>query len=94
MSLLAKQITIAVLSFFLLAALLIVGYVESKKRMTGHKEKIVISKEDENCIECHSQAENTRSAVAQWKESKHAIKGVGCLQCHGAEESDIDQFEH
>ncbi len=94
MSLLAKQITIAVLSFFLLSALLVVGYVESKKRMAGHKEEIIISKDNEGCVECHSQAGNARSAVAQWKESRHAVKGVGCLECHGAEATDIDQFEH
>ena len=94
MSLIAKQITIAVLSFFLLAALLIVGYVESKNRVTGHKEKIIVSKDNRNCVECHSEAGNARSAVAQWKESRHAVKGVGCLECHGAEESDVDQYEH
>jgi len=30
----------------------------------------------------------------QWKISKHAEVGVGCLECHKADEGDIDGYEH
>ncbi len=94
LSLETKRVIIAVLSFFLLAALLIVGYIEGKKHIPGTKPAIVISEENEKCVECHSQQSNARTAVQQWKESVHAIKGVGCLECHQAEEGDIDAFDH
>ncbi len=89
-----KRVIIAVLSFFLLAALLIVGYIEGKKHIPGSKAAIVISDENEKCVECHSQQSNASTAVAQWKESEHAIKGVGCIECHQAEDEDIDSYQH
>ncbi len=94
MSLDTKRIIIAGLSFFLLCALLIVGYIEGKKQIPGAKPAIVVSDENKKCIECHSQQSNATTLVAQWKESQHAIKGVGCLECHGAEAGDIDAFDH
>ncbi len=94
LSLETKRIIIAVLSFFLLVALLIVGYIEGKKQIPGTKPAIVISPENKKCVECHSQQSNARTAVQQWKESQHAIKGVGCLECHQAEPGDLDAFEH
>ncbi|NIR47864.1 hydroxylamine oxidoreductase [candidate division KSB1 bacterium] len=94
LSLETKRIIIAALSFFLLAALLIVGYIEGKKQIPGTEPAIVISDENKKCVECHSQQSNARTAVQQWKDSQHAIKGVGCLECHQAESGDIDAFEH
>lgn len=94
MSLEAKRVIIAVLSFFLLCALLIVGYIEGKKQIPGTKPKIVISDENKKCIDCHAENSNAATAVAQWKESQHAIKGVSCLECHRAKASDIDAYEH
>ncbi|MCG8606115.1 hydroxylamine oxidoreductase, partial [bacterium] len=93
-SLETKRVIIAILSFFLLAALLIVGYIEGKKQIPGTKAAIVISDENKKCVECHSQQSNAPTAVQQWKESEHAIKGVGCLECHQAEADEIDAFEH
>ncbi|MBM3216090.1 hydroxylamine oxidoreductase [Candidatus Poribacteria bacterium] len=94
MSLKAKQIIIGGLSFLLLAALIVVGYVESVRRIPGAKPHIVISSDNAKCIDCHSQPSNARTAVMQWKESVHAQKGVGCLECHSAEDADVDAFEH
>jgi len=94
LSLETKRVIIAVLSFFLLSALLIVGYIEGKKHIPGSKASIIVSEENEKCVECHSQQSNARTAVQQWQESEHAIKGVGCIECHGAEKDDIDAFEH
>jgi hypothetical protein len=94
LSLETKRVIIAVLSFFLLCALLIVGFIEGRKHIPGTKPQIVISKENEKCVECHAQQSNATTAVAQWKESVHAIKGVGCLECHQAAENDVDAFQH
>ncbi|MEN8141177.1 MAG: multiheme c-type cytochrome [Thermodesulfobacteriota bacterium] len=30
----------------------------------------------------------------QWQNSAHAREGVGCLDCHGAQKSDVDAFLH
>ncbi len=78
----------------MLSALLIVGYIERKKQIPGAKPAIAVSDENKKCIECHSQQSNATTLVQQWKESQHAIKGVGCLECHGAQAGDIDAFEH
>lgn len=94
LSLETKRVVIGMLSFFLLFALLIVGYIEGKKHIPGTKPAIVISDDNSKCVECHSQQSNAPTAVAQWKESQHAIKGVGCIECHKAEADDIDAFEH
>lgn len=45
-----------------------------------------------NCYECHAQV--SPGLAAQWKDSRHAEAGVGCLDCHGAEPGDPDAFEH
>ena len=94
LSLDTKRRIIAVLSFFFLAALLIVGYIEAKRTLPGQKPKIVISDDNKKCIECHSQPGNATTLVAQWKDSYHARLGVGCLECHSAEKGDIDAFDH
>ena len=94
MSLDRKRIIIAVLSFFLLIALLIVGYIEGLKHVPGIKAKVVVSSDSKTCVECHSQVGNAGTVTAQWFESKHALKGVGCLECHQAKKGDNDAFEH
>ena len=93
-SLVFKQVLIAGLSFLLLIALIIVGYIESVQRIPDAKPRIVVSEDSAKCVECHQQPSNARTVVQQWKESKHAQKGVGCLECHAANESDVDAFEH
>ncbi len=46
----------------------------------------------EPCAGCHAAA--TPGIVAQWKDSKHSASGIGCLDCHAAEKTDPDAFEH
>ncbi|MCH7940267.1 MAG: hypothetical protein IID13_11075, partial [Candidatus Marinimicrobia bacterium] len=94
LSLEAKRGIIAVLSFFLLIALLIVGYIEGRRMLPDHKAAIVISDANSQCVDCHSQPSNARTAVAQWKESTHALRGIGCLECHAADAGDIDATDH
>lgn len=35
-----------------------------------------------------------RASNPQWEDSRHAEIGVGCLQCHHAEETDVDAWKH
>lgn len=46
----------------------------------------------EKCISCHK--ENLPGLFNQWASSKHAENDVMCIDCHGAEKSDPDAFEH
>ena len=32
--------------------------------------------------------------IDHWKGSTHAVKGVGCVECHQAEKGDADAFDH
>ena len=44
------------------------------------------------CESCH--AEENPGLYMQWKSSAHGKSDIGCLDCHGAEASDVDAFEH
>ena len=44
------------------------------------------------CESCH--AKTNPGLYMQWKNSGHGKNDIGCLECHGAEKSDIDAFEH
>jgi hypothetical protein len=50
------------------------------------------AQERDNCWSCH--ASTTPGLVEQWKASKHFANDVGCVECHGADEADVDAFEH
>jgi formate-dependent nitrite reductase cytochrome c552 subunit len=43
-------------------------------------------------LDCHLQ--QNPGIVEQWKGSTHAVKGVGCVDCHQAEKGDADGFHH
>jgi hydroxylamine dehydrogenase len=45
-----------------------------------------------NCVECHTQV--SPGVIDHWQGSTHAVKGVGCVECHQAEKADADAFEH
>ncbi len=51
------------------------------------------SKESQACIGCHKD-KAAPLAVQQWAESKHAINGIGCYECHQAGKDRPDSFEH
>ena len=46
---------------------------------------------DERCIQCHT--EEAGASVRQWRQSAHAAKGVGCVDCHGGEHDPIHRGE-
>ncbi len=53
---------------------------------------VKVSKEGEACIACHES--QSPSFVKDWKESRHAAKGVDCYTCHKAEPTDVDAKQH
>jgi hypothetical protein len=46
----------------------------------------------EKCLACHQKG--SPGLYNQWAASKHAANGVGCIECHQAEEADPDAFKH
>jgi len=51
-----------------------------------------LSDETRECLECHKTEH--ASLFQQWGASKHYGANVGCYECHQAEESDLDAFDH
>ncbi|HYM59882.1 MAG TPA: multiheme c-type cytochrome [Thermoanaerobaculia bacterium] len=46
----------------------------------------------EACVACHDAS--TPGIVAQWRDSGHAKKGIGCYDCHQAGNGRADAFDH
>jgi hydroxylamine dehydrogenase len=90
-----KRIIIAVLAFLFLASLVFVQRLEVARRYAEvglTTLPIVVPASSQQCVVCHHQA--NPGIVDHWKDSKHARSGVGCADCHHAEESDADAFIH
>jgi hypothetical protein len=51
-----------------------------------------LAAEPDRCVGC--QASTTPGIVEQWRNPKHFASDIGCLDCHGVEESDKDGFKH
>lgn len=50
------------------------------------------SSESASCVECHESI--MPGMVKEWRYSRHYGADVGCYECHGAENTDADAFEH
>jgi len=48
--------------------------------------------EKPDCVGCHRKL--SPALVMEWEHSRHAENGVGCVDCHGAEETDADAWRH
>ncbi|MCC7086129.1 MAG: hypothetical protein IT427_14095 [Pirellulales bacterium] len=95
MSIKAKQYLIGALGFLFLGSLLIVQWSEvSRKREEAGLAPHHISHpaSSRSCIECHDKL--SPGIIDHWEGSTHALKGVGCVECHQANEKDVDAFEH
>jgi len=95
MSLNTKRIIIAILGVAFLISVLLAQYMETVRRaeeagVVAHH--VVVPANSEGCVTCHSNV--NAGIIGHWKESKHARVGVGCVECHQAEESDPDSFKH
>lgn len=52
----------------------------------------VVTERSTECLQCHTKKQP--SIVASWQKSAHAKAGVGCYECHQANLSDPDAYEH
>ncbi len=95
MGLNAKQLLIGTLGFLFLLSLVFVQYQEVTRRRAEAGETdphVVIPSTSKDCVACHEQS--TPAIIEHWKGSEHALRGVGCVECHQAREDDADGFEH
>jgi predicted heme/steroid binding protein len=70
------------------------GLSEAAGVVRGTEPPAGTSAASRNCIECHREERIQPVQIAEWRESVHASIGVGCFECHGAEQGDVDAFEH
>lgn len=53
---------------------------------------IIYANEGVDCVSCHQ--EDNPGLYNQWRNSAHGTSDIGCIDCHGANEGDVDAFEH
>ena len=95
MTLRKKQTLIAVLGAIFLASLLFVQAMEVIRRREESglgARHIAVPANSKGCVDCHQRT--SPGIVDHWTGSTHAIKGVGCVECHKADDKDADGFEH
>lgn len=95
MTLEQKRTVLIVLSLLFLLSLLFVQRLEVVRRaeeagLVDHP--IAVPASSRQCVDCHVQG--TPGIVDHWEGSTHAVKGVGCVDCHKAAEADADSFSH
>jgi hypothetical protein len=71
-------------------ALLLAAGASSAAIEGANTEKL--SRESSKCVACHTK--ESPGIVQQWGASEHFRANVGCYECHAANESDKDAFEH
>jgi hypothetical protein len=95
MTLRTKQIIIAGLSaLFLISLVFVQGLEVARKREEAGltAPHVVVPVSSKSCVECHQQL--SPGIIDHWRGSTHAEKGVGCVECHQANDDDIDAFNH
>ncbi|MFT7620407.1 MAG: hydroxylamine dehydrogenase [Planctomycetota bacterium] len=95
MSLTVKQFIIGFLGLLFLTTLVFVQWkeVDRRREESGAFEKhIIVPPSSEKCVACHENA--NPGIIGHWKGSTHAEKGIGCVECHTANEKDADSFLH
>ncbi|MGE0190497.1 MAG: multiheme c-type cytochrome [Planctomycetota bacterium] len=92
MTLAQKNWIIAALGLLLVAMLVVVSYREAQSIRHEAQPEAVVTDVNRGCVDCHGV--QTPVITAQWKDSTHGEKGVGCVECHQAEEGEPDAFRH
>jgi hydroxylamine dehydrogenase len=95
MSVKTKQVIIGLLGLMFLGSLVFVQWMEVTRRrqesgLTAHPVSIPAS--SRACVDCHRQS--SPGIIDHWEGSTHALKGVGCVECHRAQKEDADAFSH
>ena len=95
MTLNQKRRVIIVLAAAFLLSLIFVQWMEVIRRAeeAGISEpRVSVPASSSECVDCHSQT--TPGIIAHWKGSTHAETGVGCFECHQAQDGDADAHSH
>jgi hypothetical protein len=87
----AQQWLIGIFSVLLIVILIMIAGVEMKSSK-DEKPHIEIDATSSRCITCHEKENIAVKQVDAWTESKHAIMGIGCNECHLANKDDFDAF--
>lgn len=90
-----KQVVIATLGVLFLISLIFVQWMEivRKREEAGiAAPHIAVPASSKQCVDCHKK--ETPAIVDHWLSSKHARRAVSCYECHQAEKTDVDSFEH
>jgi hypothetical protein len=97
MQLRTKRTIIGLLGILFLLSLVLVQALEVARRREEAglaPAHIAVPASSRSCVECHGLPAQSPGIVAHWRDSTHARKGVGCVECHKAEEGDVDAFTH
>lgn len=94
MSLQFKKVLVAVFAVGFVAAVIFVGVIEAQRAKPGGAARAYADETTKACIKCHDQKHAAVDFSRQWEKSVHAEKGVGCMSCHQAKETDKDVWKH
>lgn len=95
MDLSLRKILLIIVSLAFVAALLLLAYNESAKMrqvLGGKAITVHTDATSKQCIDCHERKAVAPGVIEQWKLSKHMEQGIGCVECHKAQEGDWDAF--
>ncbi len=90
-----KRWIIIALAIVFLLSLVFVQRMEVVRRAEEagiSKAKAHVPASSQACVDCHSQT--TPGIIDHWESSNHADTGVGCFECHEAQDEDADAFDH
>ncbi len=88
-----KQVRLCVLMVLGTMLLLMVSCsIDENQALVLSTSDSVVSSDSKRCLECHTK--KTPGIVSSWNGSGHSEAGVGCAECHLADEGDVDGFEH
>ena len=85
----AQQWLIGIFSVLLVVILIIIAGVEMKASKE-QKPHIEIDATSAQCINCHERENVAVKQIDAWKDSRHAVMGIGCNECHHAKDGEFD----
>ncbi len=95
MSVKTKQLIVGLLGLAFLGSLIFVQAMEviRRKEESGVGPRhVTIPASSKSCVDCHQKS--SPGIIDHWEGSTHAVKGVGCVECHKASHEDVDAFDH
>ena len=95
MTLDTKRYVIAGLGALFLVSLILVQWMETARRLEEaglSRASVAPPASSAQCVTCH--AETNPGIVDHWEGSTHAVRGVGCVECHESPAEAPDSFQH